>query len=177
MAYLIRNKLVLLMGNFGQGMTGRMTGVQKRIYEAYNRTLCSSVVSPIDGRLVVEYGARESDCYVEVQQVHGFFHITDLDFYRLPQNLKWFDVLIGDTNFMRRWDDQLGVIVPAAMLEPNRTVEMDKVGIHPGIMHNAMIMGKKDWKGGAYKAFWNKEAQTKFPEAIPMCGSYINVTI
>ena len=35
---------------------------------------------------------------------------------------------------------------------------------------NAMIreMGTKDWKGGAYEAFWRTEAPEKFPEAMLM---------
>jgi hypothetical protein len=96
------------------------------------------------GKLAVRYGGDE--CLdKDVKQVHGFFHITDLDFYRLPQNLHWFDVEIGDNKFSRIWDDQLAVIVPASMLAPNRTMEMGRTGIKLNVMHNAMIMGKKKY--------------------------------
>jgi hypothetical protein len=105
--------------------------------------------------------------------VHGFFHITNLDFYRLPINLHWFDVEIGDNKFSREWDDQLAVMVPAVMLAPERAVEMEDVGIRPDIMHNGLTMGKRKWRGGAYKAFWSNEAPIKFPEAIEKCTPYI----
>ena len=173
--YMVREDLVLLMGNYGQGTTRGGSGVQKKLYQVYNKTLCKSKIVE-NGRLHATYGTTEQECGGrDVKQVHGFFHITNLDFYRLPINLHWFDVHIGDNKFSRQWDDQLAVMVPPVMLAPERAVEMEDVGIRPDIMHNMYTMGKRKWKGGAYLAFWEREAPTKFPEAIEKCTPYIKV--
>ena len=169
-AYMVREKLVLLMGNYGQSKTVANTGIQQKLVQAYNKSLRSMNVGT-DGRLNVAYSTKV--CNGGVEQVHGFFHITDLDFYRLPQNVYWAKVMIGDAKFSRIWDDQLGVIVPAAMMAPERAAEMDKVGIHPNVMHNGMIMGKVKWVGGGYKAYWSQEGREKFPEAFDICKSHI----
>jgi hypothetical protein len=109
--------------------------------------------------------------------VHGFFHITDLDFYRLPQNLHWFDVEIGDNKFSRIWDDQLAVIVPASMLAPNRTMEMAKAGIDLRVMHNGAGMGKKKYSsGGAFMKYWRREGKKLFPEAMACKGLVMTTT-
>ena len=107
--------------------------------------------------------------------MHGFFHITDLDFYRLPINLQWYDVEIGDNKFSRIWDDQLAVMIPPVMLTQERSAEMEDIGIRPDVMHNGMIMGKSKRTDGAYKALWRGEGKTQFPEARKMCSPYIKV--
>jgi hypothetical protein len=130
-------------------------GVQKKVQLVYNNTLCSSD----------QYGGDEC-INGGVRQVHGFFHITDLDFYRLPQNLHWFDVELGDNKFSRIWDDQLAVIVPASMLAPNRTMEMGKAGLDLKVMHNGAIMGKTKYSHGAFLNYWRRQGGRKlFPEA------------
>lgn len=171
-AFAIRKNLVLLMGNYPQGSVKAMTGVHYRISQAYNRTLCSSELDMF-GRLRVTYGDPET-CRTNVQGTHGYFHITDLDFYRLPQNLHWSEVLIGDGKFQRIWDDQLAVIVPPAMLAPERTMEMETAGLKLEVMHNGMMMGKRKWVGGAFKKFFRRDAPTKFPEAMH-CKPFIKI--
>jgi hypothetical protein len=44
-AFMIREKLVLLMGMYGPGRTMGSTGVQKRIFKAFNRNLCSTKIN------------------------------------------------------------------------------------------------------------------------------------
>ena len=173
-AFMIRRKLVLLMANFGQGTTKGFWGVQTKLKSVYNKTLCSSDIRH-DGILTVQYGG--DDCiHNGVRQVHDFFHITDLDFYRLPQNLHWFDVEIGDNKFSRIWDDQLAVIVPASMLAPNRTMEMGKAGIDLKVMHNGAIMGKTKYSyGGAFMKYWRREGKKLFLEATA-CKRFVMAT-
>jgi hypothetical protein len=170
--YMLRNDLVLLMANYGLGNTPGGYGVQQKIFQAYNKTLCSVELLQ-NGRLRGNYGDAENCAQHGVRHVHGFFHITNLAFYRLPQNLKWYNIEIGNQKFSRIWDDQLAVIIPAVMLAPNRTVEMHRVGIHLEVMHNAKMMGKVKWGDGAYKQFWNLSAPTDFPEAVKKCSSYV----
>lgn len=170
--YMIQNDLVLLMGNYAQGITRGNTGVQQKLLKVYNKTLCSAELVA-NGVLNATYGTAEECGRNHVKQVHGFFHITNLDFYRLPQNLYWYDVQIGDNKFSRVWDDQLAVMVPAVMLAPERTAEMERVGIDLDVFHNGFLMGKRKWRGGGYLAFWRTEGQTKFPEAREKCSPYI----
>lgn len=174
-AFMVRNDLVLLMANLGQGKTPGKLGVQHRINMVYNKTLCSIRLTD-DGRLNATYGSPQNSCHDnEVQHVHGFFHITNLDFYRSPQNQYWSKVMIGSGKFSRVWDDQLAVIVPAAMLAPHRAMDMESVGIFPEVMHNGVIMGKRNFVGGAYKKFWKRDSPTQFPEAIEKCDAYITI--
>jgi hypothetical protein len=169
-AFMIRRNLVLLMANFGQGTTKGFWGVQKKVQLVYNKTLCSSEVA-LDGRLTVQYGGDEC-INGGVRQVHGFFHITDLDFYRLPQNLHWFDVEIGDNKFSRIWDDQLAVIVPASMLAPNRTMEMGKAGLDLlKVMHNKQIMGQGAYSRGGFLHYFRTGGGK---ELFPSCKRLVS---
>jgi hypothetical protein len=125
---MIRNDLAIFFDHFPQGGT-RGQEVQDKIQQAYNDTLCDLKLQK--GHLVRGVG----NCHA-VPQIHGFFHITDLDFYRSPENLKWYDIMIGDGKFSRRWDDQLAVTVPAAMRAPERSWEMGANGVKLDVWHN-----------------------------------------
>jgi len=52
---------------------------------------------------------------IHVDQVGGFFHVTNLDVYREDSHQKFLKELVGDYRFNRRWDDQLAVTVIPAM--------------------------------------------------------------
>lgn len=171
--FMVKNDLVLLTANYAQGNTHFSTGVQKKLYEVYNKTFCGGRITE-DGHLNVWYGGKD-ECRNGVRQVHGMFHITDLDFYRQPLHMHWYDVQIGNTHFSRTWDDQLAVATPAQMTAPHRVMEMEKAGLKLEVMHNGDMMGKRKWRGGAYKAFFNGEGKTKFPEAQAVCKQYIKV--
>jgi hypothetical protein len=159
---MIRNDLAILFDHFPQGIT-RGQEVQDKIMKAYNETLCGLRLGK-NGHLV----KRGRNCDV-VPQIHGFFHITNLHFYRSPENLRWFDILIGDNKFSRKWDDQLAVTVPAAMRAPTRSWEMGANGVKLDVWHNGLLDGETEWKGGGYMKWWKKEAQVSFPEAFSSC--------
>lgn len=169
-AHMLRNHLVLYMSNFGQGVTRAKSGVQRRIKEAYNKTLCSQELDSGTRRLKVTTGP---DCWTNVRHVHGYFHITDLNFYRLPINLNWFDVMIGKVKFSRTWDDQLAVIVPPSMLAPERAQEMPWEGIE--VMHNGILQGKTNFEGGGFLHYWRKKGGSEeFPRAEQQCINYLH---
>jgi hypothetical protein len=170
--YMVQHNSVLLMANYGQGSTAGSLGVQNKVLQAYGKSLCSASLLP-GGKLNATFGDATSCMQTSIQQVHGFFHITDLDFYRLPQNLRWFDIMIGNEKFSRRWDDQLAVIVPAIMLAHDRVVDMDRAGLTLGVFHNSMMMGKKRFGVGSYIQFWKSKGKKEFPEAFQNCSSYI----
>jgi hypothetical protein len=165
---MIRNDLAMFFDHFPQGKT-RGQEVQEKIMKAYNSTLCGLRLGR-EGHLVVKGG--DTNCGA-VPQIHGFFHITNLDFYRSPENLRWYDILIGDTKFSRKWDDQLAVTVPAAMRAPHRSWEMGANGVKLDVWHNGELDGQRKWKGGGYLKWWKKEAEVTFPEGFGSCQSLV----
>ena len=105
------------MANYAQSKTPYGTGVQRILSDVYNKTLCDQKLDE-SGYLNVKYGGPDGSskaCQTAVVQVHGFFHITNLNFYRQDVHQDWFRSMIGRNKFSRMWDDQLAVIVPAAM--------------------------------------------------------------
>jgi hypothetical protein len=164
-AVMIRNDLAMFFDHFPQGET-KGQEVQDKIKHAYNDTLCSLRMKK--GHLVKGGGNCDA-----VPQIRGFFHITNLDFYRSPENLRWYDILIGDNKFSRKWDDQLAVTVPAAMRAANRSWEMGANGVKLDVWHNGELDGKRRWKGGGYLKWWKKEAQESFPEGFGSCKSLV----
>ena len=56
---------------------------------------------------------EEEDSNPTVQQIGGFNHITNLDVYRKEIHQKFLLNLVGDDKFSRKWNDQLGVTLPA----------------------------------------------------------------
>lgn len=163
----VKNELAIFFAHFPQGRS-RGTDVADRVIEAYGTSLCSLKMR--NGKLEAEYG----DCKdIAVPQIHGFFHVTSLDFYRQPENLKWTNVMIGDTKFSRRWDDQLAVTVPPAMRAPDRAWEMGANGVVLDVWHNGQLDGKRNWKGGGFKKWWKVEAKENFPEAFDTCAALV----
>ena len=56
------------------------------------------------------------------QLIHGMHHITNLDFYRLPENLEMNRLMTQHKGqpWSREWDDQIGVTVVPAVRAPER---------------------------------------------------------
>jgi hypothetical protein len=175
-ATMVRHDLVLLFDHFPQG-TSKGEEWPYRFLEAFgtsntttNRTICS--VKMENGTL----SAKEGGCYgkkvskgVQIPQVHGFFHVTNLDFYRSEPAMKWARVLIGDTKFSRMFDDQIGVTMSAAVLAGDRAWDMRYHGLHMNVVHNFLMDGQDPFGGFLY--FWNTKGNVKksFPEAYANC--------
>jgi hypothetical protein len=102
-------------------------------------------------------------------QVHGFFHITNLDFYRSDPVMHWARILIGDSKFSRKFDDQIGVTIPAALLASNRTWDMRSNGFNMSVFHNHYRDGRRTEPMGGYIKWWRKNGKTEFPEAKGKC--------
>ena len=105
--------------------------------EAFNRTICG--VQLLNGTL----NARDGRCFGKkksaIHQVHGFFHVTNLDFYRSDPVMKWNRALIGNNKFSRLFDDQIGVTIPAAALAPERSWDMKSLGIYPRVFRECAM--------------------------------------
>jgi hypothetical protein len=164
-AIMMEHDLVVLFDHFPQGST-RGNDLQDRFKIAFNNTLCH--VWMTNGTLV-PVGVGEVCRYTGIKQIHGFFHITNLDFYRSAKVQKWADALIGESRFSRRYDDQLMVTVPAALWEGNRSWEMEYHGMKLDIFHNGDLDGKYFVYGG-FKIWWRHNGTANFPEADGKCA-------
>jgi hypothetical protein len=166
-AIAMQNNLAIFFGNFPQGK-GRGDELQDRIRRAFNDTLCWAGLS--DGHLYAKKGSQGKPCpSTVVPLVHGFFHITNLDFYRSDPVNHWSETLIGDCFLCRRFDDQMAVTVAPAMLAPDRAWDMYSHGVRLNIAHNFAMDGKNNNRTGGFKVYWKKNAETRFPEAWGKC--------
>jgi hypothetical protein len=163
-AIAMQNDLAIFFANYPQGR-GRGEDAQARIVKSFGTTLCQ--VRMNEGHLIAKTGG---DCpNLAVWDVHGFMHITNLNFYRSPKVQYFFKTLIGDCFCCRRFDDQLAVTVPAAMLAPNRSWDMYSHGVKLEVFHNFNLDGKKKQAVGGFMNYWKNNGKTKFPEAWEKC--------
>ena len=103
MEVMVENDLVILFDNFPMGRS-RGPWFYDRYRKAFNTTLCDIKLTK-EGTLRADMGR---DCHhPQIPQIHGFFHITNLDFYREDRVMNWARILIGDSKFSRKFDDQI----------------------------------------------------------------------
>jgi hypothetical protein len=161
-AYMIQNQLAIFFGNFPQG-NQKGKEYQDRFQTAFNQSYCGGGL--VDGHLV---GSSKCGDNSAIKNIHGFFHITDLDFYRSDPVMHWARTLIGDEFLSRRFDDQLAVTAPAAILAPERSWDMYSHDFVLNVVHNNDIDGKKKRPAGGFKTYWKKNGKN-FTEAWGVC--------
>jgi hypothetical protein len=155
---MIQNKLVIFFDNFPMG-SARGEDIQERVQHAFNKTLCQLKLK--NGHLNPTIGGK---CPIaRIPLIHGFFHITDMDFYRTDEVTHWAETLIGDCFLCRKYDDQIAVTVPAAMIAPERAWGMRENGIRLDVFHNGAWDGKE--RAGGFKKYWRKGGSEHFPAA------------
>lgn len=166
--YFVRNDGVIMFQNF-QGHSKYY--VQKGIAEVFNKTICKMTISDDNGWLEVENYMRGGRLCFErgVPNIHGFFHITNLDFYRSPVVTKGLDAIFGDCFLCRQPDDQLAVTVPAAVLAPDRSWALRQKGFQLDVFHNSMLDGIDQAIPAGYIKYWAEFGLTNFPQAYGVC--------
>jgi hypothetical protein len=164
-AYFIQQKLVMMFDHFPQG-SSRGEEFQERFRAAFNTTLCGIHMTK-KGKLVAHMGDNLRCNPPRIPQIHGFLHITDLDFYRSDPVMKWNRILIGKEKFMRRFDDQIAVTVPVAILAPDQSQEMERAGLKLDVFHNYKLDGK--YQVGGFLNYWRKYGSSNFSEAYGKC--------
>jgi hypothetical protein len=172
-AYTIRHELVLFFDNFPQGRS-KSREVQERIQRAFGgKTLCGiQLLEEEDGRFQAKT-AGDDDCVKSsFPLVHGFLHITDLNFYRSEIGIQWSEALIGDEFLARRFDDQIAVTVLPAMLAPDKARDMRASGIQLDVYHNGYLDAKD--RAGPFKKFWKRRGAAGFPEGNASCPIKVN---
>ena len=176
MATIARHELAILYANFPWGMSkGRK--FFERIQAALGVNLCAIDFDSKKGIMVPRYSPNEDGSCTRYMynQVHGFFHLTNLDFYRSKLPLQWANTLIGDTKFSRQFDDQIGITVPSAVLAPDKAWDMTKHGIDLKILHNGNVNGRAPNIDGWYMSYWKENKTSSFPEAIDKCDRHVTV--
>lgn len=109
-ANFIRNDLVILFDNM---QAGAGEGREHTTTEAYGRMLCKIRIGE-DGKTWEDKGKCNKG--VRPGSIHGFFHITNLDWYRQPHVQQWMHVLFEDRSMLQVANDQIAVTIPYVIL-------------------------------------------------------------
>uniref|UniRef100_A0A7R9ZT01 Uncharacterized protein n=1 Tax=Craspedostauros australis TaxID=1486917 RepID=A0A7R9ZT01_9STRA len=164
-AIMLQNRLKLFFLNFPAGLIKEKV-IPGRIARAFGgRRLC--LIDLYDGHVTSKPYERGACSKAILQQVHGFFHITDLEFYRSQQ--PWMDILIGDTPLHREFDDQVAVTIPAVMLAPNQSWFMPDHGVVLDVFHNGALDGQRHPGFRGFTRWWSAFGRGNFSEAHGRC--------
>lgn len=171
MQAMLDNDLVLMFDNFPKGNANNpaIKDFQEKAYDG--KSVCRVFLTE-DGTFNSKY-CNDEIREPKINQVHGFHHITNLDFYRQPENLKYLQEMTSQLRFSRQWDDQIGVTVPAAMLAPDRAWDMRLHGFNQGIHHNGDLDGKEKNTKHSYISFWNSGGKQNWEAGRAMCDGFI----
>jgi len=167
-AIMRRNNMVILFDNFPMG-SARGSEWPRWTKTAFGKPICKILLSK-EGHLQ----PRSYNCIgkkVKLNQIHGFFHITDLDFYRSKEVMNWQRTMMGNATFSRFRDDQIAVTVPAAALAANRSWNMRSIGLNFGMVHDFLLDGQRSERVGGFLTFWKEQANQTFPEAYGKCNA------
>lgn len=181
--YFIENKGVIMYDHFGQGSTAKHN---YEIIESFNgSTVCDLHLNKEKGHLERKLINKEQldaangrktanvtvPCKdVNVHMVHGFMHITDLDFFRQPKVINGLKNLLGDCFLCRSPDDQLAVTIAPALYAPEKAWDMRSHGYDLKIAHNFAMDGQEKVKPGpGFVKFWDQSGKKDFPTADKVC--------
>jgi len=165
--YFIKNRGVIMFDNFPQAKSKYW--IQKRVFAAFNATICRLKLSEETGNLVTELGTEDRCQERGIPNIHGFFHITDLNFYRSKIVTDGLATIHGDCFLCRFPDDQLAVTAPAAILAPERSWGMRGKGFRLDVFHNYYIDGIDRAKPAGFLSYWEQIGQHTFPTAAAVC--------
>ena len=113
---MVKNDLAILFYNFPYGRV-KNNLIRQKMKNAYGRQICGL---RYDKHLLPSY-CRSRKEKVKINQIHGFHHITNLDFYRNETQQKLLKDMVSEYKFSRMWDDQIGVTLPAALGAPEKS--------------------------------------------------------
>ncbi len=122
---MVQNDLAILFYNFPQGRA-KNNLIRPKMKNVYGREICGL---KYDKHLIPSY-CRTRKENVKIAQIHGFHHITNLDFYRNETQLELLKEMVSEYKFSRMWDDQIGVTLPAALGAPKKSWSYHDHGLH-----------------------------------------------
>lgn len=169
---MVEHDLVVMYDNFPQGTCKNNLLVEK-MNIAYNRSVCAVNLSPT-GQLDPVPCREDQEHLGKFGLIHGMFHITNLDHYRLPENVEMNRLLTQHKGykFSRQWDDQIAVTVVPAVTAPERAWDMRRNGLNMSMTHNGKLDGKEKNVKWAYKVWWKYYNHT-WPLGSRMCSDVI----
>jgi len=165
--YFIKNDGVIMFDHFPQAKSKYW--VQKRVYKGFNATICKLELSKETGNLEPKLGTEDRCQERGIPNIHGFFHITNLDFYRSPVVSYGLATILDNCFLCREPDDQLAVTAPAAILAPQRSWEMRSKGFHLDVFHNFMLDGIDQAKPAGFIKYWEQKGRHTHPAAAAVC--------
>lgn len=169
---MIDNNLAVLFDNIPGDYADNLE-LKDKMRRAYNRTFCKLTLDRKSGVLTPHPCHND---FFRIQVIHGFFHITDLDFYRNANSSRFLDILVESRRFSREWDDQLAVTIPAAMDAPHRSWDMRTHGLNLSVFHNGLMDGKdkeRPVEDDRFTVFWDDTVSRTWPIAREMCGPLV----
>uniref|UniRef100_A0A7S1B5K7 Uncharacterized protein n=1 Tax=Corethron hystrix TaxID=216773 RepID=A0A7S1B5K7_9STRA len=169
MKHMVENDLVVMFDNFPRGSTQHIE-LNEKMMKAYGRAIC--FVRLNDRGTLYTTPCKTKDEIANIGHIHGFHHITNLNFYRSKMNLNALRILVGNDRFSRFWDDQLAVTLPAAMEAPELAWDYRTNGLDLGIHHNGLLDGKDHNKYHNYKR-WFENYSDSWEAGEKMCNGFI----
>ena len=170
-AYFIDNDGIIMFDHFPQGRY-RVVNSQSIILKAFNASACDLKLNKQRGHLERTLVHNDSDIAScrdnTIPNIHGFMHITNLDFYRSQKVRQGLKNLLGDCFLCRSPDDQLSVTIPAAIFEPERSWEMRSKGFKLDIFHNFHLDGMEKARPPGFIKYWNSVAKDRIPTTSGM---------
>lgn len=161
--YFIENEGVVMFDNFPMGNANLPTMIQA----GFNRTLCRLKLDMLEGNFLPLYkGCKESKSF---PLIHGFFHITDLDFFREERVVGALKRMAPDCFLCRNPDDQVAVTLPAALFAPKKAWDMSAKGFEMMVFHNFKMDGKVQMKPAGFRKHWKFNSSMHFPTADANC--------
>lgn len=113
MRAMVENDLAVLFVGYPYGKTKKDNDLRDKMIRFYNTSLCS-VSSGKDGPGIHLWGNMcKSD--LELYQVAGNHHITNLEVFRKPVHQQFLKAFTGDYRFSRMYDDQMAVTIVGLM--------------------------------------------------------------
>jgi len=166
-AFAIDKQAVILFDHFPQGHSKNW--IQKRFFNAFGEKLCKIWITE-EGHFGTKTRSDGKCGQMGVPNIHGFFHITDMDFYRSTKVQKAIERLFEHCFLCRFPDDQLTVTAPAAMLAPNRSYDMrTTMGTNLDVFHNHKLDGIDQCIPAGFKSYWPQYASKTLPAADGVC--------
>jgi len=165
--YFIENEGVIMFSHFPQSSTKNW--IQRYVQAGFKKTICKLTLSEETGNLVTQLGDKGKCMERGIPNIHGFFHITNLEFYRSPAVKEGLEIVFHDCFLCRSPDDQLAVTLPAAILAPHRSWDMRSRGFHFDIFHNQRLDGIERSPYGGFKTYWKNIGKESFSSANGIC--------
>jgi hypothetical protein len=165
--FFVKNKGVIMFDHFPQAYSSRI--IQPRIYQSFGASICQLRLSNVTGNLESKINTHGPCIRKHIPNIHGFFHITNLDFYRSPEVTGPLKKLFEGYFLHRFPDDQLAVTAPAAILAPDRSWEMRSKGFRLDVFHNMKLDGIDQTAPAGFLKYFPAHVKEALPTADGVC--------